>query len=578
MGPETTRLLSLILSLISVTFCIKENPTLCVETGACYKGSWIMTERGNRFAAFRGVKYAEDPVGELRFKAPKPFDADNAIWDVSGNSKIACLQEDLSSNLDPNGGLFGQEDCLVLNIYVPESAITNQEALPVMAWIHGGGLVYGVNYYDDSGPQMYMDRDVVLVTVNYRLSILGFFSLGDEIVPGNAGLKDQSLALKWINTNINGFYGNPDMITIFGESAGGQSVGYHIISPMSRGLFRRAIMQSGTPLDSWATPLKTEFNKIHRDQVLEFLGCPIESALECMQGKEAVELLRSIPLINSAVIDSDFTSEPFLPADAKELYSNGNFDTNLEILIGTNSDEGIMVVLDQLADPNKWQDLKNLTVLTWYLFGNEVIYEDMITDEFLNKADKLIEFYVGTLDNFNEDHKQEVFDMFTDSAFLYGSYKTVKYLLDSNVPVYQYILTFVGQYSQTDSLDIEKQGVCHGDDLIYIFNPSLGFYGNFTMTEPDSINLREEITSAWTNFAKYGDPTPPDSDGNWRSWTPLDKSSPLSFWNISGDDSAMEDDTKIVARMEFWENLSAASASKIHFCLMLFLFVWFSTL
>ena len=554
MGPEMTGFLCLILGLISVAFCIEDHPKLCLETGACYMGSWIMTERGNRFAAFRGVKYAEDPVGELRFKDPKPFDAGNAIWDVSGNSKIACVQDPIP-NPDPNGGPFGQEDCLVLNIYVPESAITNQEALPVMAWIHGGGLFNGVNYYDDSGPQMYMDRDVVLVTINYRLNIFGFFSLGDEVVPGNAGLKDQSLALRWINSNINGFYGDPDMITIFGESAGGQSVGYHLISPMSRGLFRRAIMQSGTPLDSWATPLKPEFNKIHRDQVLEFLGCPIESALECLQGKEAVELLRSKPLTNFAMVDSDFTSDPFLPLDAEELFKNGDFDTNLEILIGTNSDEGIMFVFDQLADPNKWQDFTDLNVLTRTLFVNQIIYDDVIADDILAKVDKIIEFYIGSLDNINEDHKQEVFNMFTDSAFLYGSYKTVKYLLDFNVPVYQYILTFEGQYSYPDLLGIEKQGVCHGDDLVYIFNPSLGFYGNFTVTEPDSINLREEMTSAWTNFAKYGDPTPPNSEGNWRSWTPLDKSSPLSFWNISGADSAMADDTKIVERMKLWENL-----------------------
>lgn len=230
-------ILGLFLALFQVALC--ENPMICLDQGACFKGSWMQTETGNRFAAFYGIKYAEDPVKNLRFKAPKPFQAPQGLWDVSQDPQISCVQIDKIVQETP----FGQEDCLVLNVYVPESAILNQDSLPVMAWIHGGALKLGAGYYQQYGPQIFMDKKIILVSINYRLGIFGFLSLGDEIVPGNAGFRDQNLALKWVHENIENFFGDPEKVTIFGQSAGGESVSYHLISPKSRGLFRRAIMQ-----------------------------------------------------------------------------------------------------------------------------------------------------------------------------------------------------------------------------------------------------------------------------------------------------------------------------------------------
>ena len=145
-------------------------PTICLELGACYQGSWNTTNNSTRYASFQGVRYALPPTGELRFKPPQSFIAGEAMFDVSGESNVVCPQPNF---LD--GVSAGQEDCLLLNIYVPDSAFSNaQTPLPVMVWIHGGSLLFGSNRFDAQGPQHFLDKGVIVVTVDYRLGPLGF--------------------------------------------------------------------------------------------------------------------------------------------------------------------------------------------------------------------------------------------------------------------------------------------------------------------------------------------------------------------------------------------------------------------
>ena len=140
---------------------------------------------------------------------------------------------------------------------------TNDDLAPVMFWIHGGSLKTGSNQFGSYGPLPFMDQDVILVAVNYRLGPFGFLSLGTEEVPGNAGLSDQALALKWVNDHVESFKGDPQLVTIFGESAGALSVALQILSPYSKGHFKRAILQSGSALNpNWGT--------ISPDKALEY--------------------------------------------------------------------------------------------------------------------------------------------------------------------------------------------------------------------------------------------------------------------------------------------------------------------
>ena len=210
------------LSALLTTISSQESPLVCLDTAeTCYQGGWYPGPITN-FASFQGIRYAQPPLGNLRFMPPKSLeDPSLGTVDVSKESEVICLQ---------SGGTKGQEDCLLLNIYVPGKVYndTSETKYPVMVWIYGGGFTQGDYTFKKYGPQPYMDKDIIVVTVNYRLGPFGFLSLGDAGVYGNAGLMDQNLALQWVRENIGNFGGDKDSVTIFGESAGSLSVALQV--------------------------------------------------------------------------------------------------------------------------------------------------------------------------------------------------------------------------------------------------------------------------------------------------------------------------------------------------------------
>jgi para-nitrobenzyl esterase len=191
------------------------------------------------FKEFLGIRYAQPPVGELRWQPPQPATTITRKADAFGPH---CPQV-----ASPFGTPSTSEDCLFLNVYKPLDTISRHSHYPVMVWIHGGSLVLGES--DDFNPAHLVKQGVIVVTINYRLGALGFLahpSLDAEAHPGvNYGLLDQQAALKWVKDNIAGFGGDPRNVTMFGESAGGQSVLSNLVSPGARGLFARVINQSG---------------------------------------------------------------------------------------------------------------------------------------------------------------------------------------------------------------------------------------------------------------------------------------------------------------------------------------------
>ncbi|ENN76283.1 hypothetical protein HUJ04_002412 [Dendroctonus ponderosae] len=216
-------------------------------------GKMFKTREGRGIFGFLGIPFALPPVGDLRFKHPVP----SGPWKGTLNaSKIhpVCPQRDIYRRSE----LFeGEEDCLYLNVYSPKLP-TEEDAslLPVMVFFHGGGWLCGGGNTMWYGPDVLLDRDVVLVVPNYRLGALGFLSTGDEIVPGNNGLKDQNLALRWIQSNIQYFGGDPKSVTLFGESAGGASVHYHMMSPKSKGVCHADDLQYLFPVGDGLFPDK----------------------------------------------------------------------------------------------------------------------------------------------------------------------------------------------------------------------------------------------------------------------------------------------------------------------------------
>ncbi|CAN7982510.1 unnamed protein product [Ixodes hexagonus] len=210
-------------------------------------------ERNMDVDAFYGVPYAKPPVGELRFRKPKPAEPWSGTYNAT-TKPAACSQLDIRFIKDVT--LHYQnasEDCLYMNVWRPSGTCRSAEScdgkLPVVIFIYGGGFQWG-----DSGLFLYDAAnfvalsDVVFVSFNHRLGILGFLSVGTSDLPGNLGFWDQLLALKWVQQNIARFGGNPNDVTLAGHSAGAISAGLHAISQQSKGLFHRLIMQSATPL------------------------------------------------------------------------------------------------------------------------------------------------------------------------------------------------------------------------------------------------------------------------------------------------------------------------------------------
>lgn len=192
----------------------------------------------------------------------------------------------------------GSEDCLYLNVYTPHRPKTDG-LLPVMIFFHGGGWECGSGISAFYGPDFFMDHDVILIGANFRLGPLGFMSTGKDDCPGNFGLKDQVMTLKWIQENIRAFGGDPNSVTVFGESAGGASATYHMMSPLSKGLFHRAISQSGTNLDPWAQPAHRGVAETRAKRLGEMMGC-IED------GDAMIECLRKVPAANITAAFYDF--------------------------------------------------------------------------------------------------------------------------------------------------------------------------------------------------------------------------------------------------------------------------------
>lgn len=253
----------------------------------------IEGEEFDNFFAFKGLPYA---VTEKRFSHSKLYEEKwDGVREFKNISKECAQYEHFSYAFTGN-----EVDCLSLNVYVPKSVIRSQEQVPVIFFIHGGAFMFGGSWF--YGPENIMENGkMILVTINYRLGVLGFLSTEDEIIPGNFGLKDQVEALKWVNKNINAFGGNKNEITIVGYSAGGASVHLHYLSPLSKGLFKNGISISGVATNPWVF-MENGREKAH--MVAKYANCPFNDH------KIMLECLRKVPMENLTMIAKHF--QPFL--------------------------------------------------------------------------------------------------------------------------------------------------------------------------------------------------------------------------------------------------------------------------
>lgn len=242
---------------------------------------------GNTYYSFLGIPYAKPPIGKLRFQNPEPSEKWVGLYDATFERDV-CLQKDLF----PPHSYIGSENCLFLSVDTPQIPSEVKVPKAVMVWFHGGGFACGYATQEFYGSDYLMNCDVIVVRVHYRLHVFGFLNLGLPDCPGNAGLKDQTLAIKWVKENIASFGGDPNNITIFGESAGGSSVHYQVISPLTKGLFSKAIIQSGSALSSWAITHDYKNSAEELGDRLDFTGTTNEQLLHFLKLQSGEDLAR----------------------------------------------------------------------------------------------------------------------------------------------------------------------------------------------------------------------------------------------------------------------------------------------
>ncbi|XP_064098465.1 LOW QUALITY PROTEIN: juvenile hormone esterase-like [Macrobrachium nipponense] len=533
-GMKITLLIGVIGSCLLALATAERAPVITTLEG---KVSGVVEKavNGNAFHSYYGIPYASPPLGELRFKDPT---APTAWGGVRDGSKMPpmCLQvrfgKVMAGIKSPPEELDGNEDCLYLNVFSPRDATTSEpNGLPVMVFIHGGGFFAGGA--EEYLPHVMLSKDIVLVVIQYRLGFLGFLSTADSVIPGNFGLKDQTMALRWVQRNIRSFGGDPQRVTIFGESAGAASVHFQMLTPQAKGLFSRAITQSGNTFCPWA--LKTDHAKYARE-VGQFVGCNIDEGnqafLQCLQSVEAnkigvaaQELMRwfVFPMLASPRVDGDY-----LPDHPVRLMQRGLYN-KVNLISGVTADEGAIFSLPLFSRPDLLPALlNNFGENGPYSLGLSV--EDS-EPEVLTR--EIYKFYLGGV-VVDAEHVDGLTKMMGDRHFkICHDLFSDLHARQKGVSVYRYELLHHGQMSVTRVLNSNIPAgswVAHGDDLYYLFRggPLLQPFeppsDNPTdITAEKDLRLREAMLSLWTNFATTGNPTPDDSlEFRWHATDPND--------------------------------------------------------
>nr|XP_033798989.1 fatty acyl-CoA hydrolase precursor, medium chain-like isoform X2 [Geotrypetes seraphini] len=479
-------------------------PTVDIKYGKL-QGKLLKVKGTDRHVeAYLGIPFAKPPVGPLRFSPPQPAEPWDGVRDATSYPPICpqvlenleALAKAINAKLPT---LTISEDCLFLNVYTPAHRSKNSK-LPVMMWIHGGGLTSGgASFYDGSALSAY--ENVVMVSIQYRIGILGFFSTGDDYARGNWGFLDQLAALYWIQENIEHFGGDPDSVTIFGESAGGLSASALILSPLSKGLFQRAIAESGVanlPGFFISHPEIARF----ANRVANYSGCEETNSaamVHCLRKKSVEELLEpirtKIPVI-PAVVDGFFLQKSpgeFVPGE------EGN---PVPFLVGVNNHE-FGWLIPNFLQPDFMEGTDREQIDAFLMKSNPLMGEFA---EFFHLA---TEEYFGETEDPSQ-LKELVLELFGDMIFVFPAVKTAKFHRESGLPVYLY--EFQHRPSKYSDLRPDFVKADHSDEIGFVLgSPFLASdLSMLSVATDEEKNLSRAMMKYWVNFARTGNPNGDD--------------------------------------------------------------------
>jgi len=431
---------------------------------------------------FRGIPYAEPPINNLRWKSPIPAKKNLKI--DARQFKPACMQDRYNTDWyhnvikafgsDPS--LFDHvnsisEDCLYLNIWT--KSLETSARKPVMVWIHGGNDTAGWSYEPDYIGHNLSNKDVVVVSIGYRLNIFGFFRHPNMIKQtGNFGLEDQILSLQWLKENIEYFGGDPKNITIFGESAGGAHISYHLASPASEGLFKKAIIQSGGyNLISPYSLLDIQDAHSLAKEATDIISPNNFEALRKIESNKLLDASKAMGYPFHPIIDGDLIQKEIL-----NIYSSGNLN-KVDLIIGSNKNEEYLYIDKELS-------------------AEDLIKQ--ITEMNPDKADKIISLLDLSDIPLASDR------LGTNQLTACPSIFIARQMTKSGNKVYQYLFS-------KQRIKSENILSYHGAEIPYVF----GTHDAYLPTTNNDLKLTDSMMNYWTQFAKKGNPNSDNTDVYW---------------------------------------------------------------
>ncbi|WP_456294800.1 carboxylesterase family protein [Vibrio sp. AK197] len=467
---------------------------------------------------YRGIPFAEPPIGSLRWHAPQPKMPWPGIYQATEFSHD-CMQKPFPSDAAPLG-TEPDEDCLGLNVWAPKSS--TEKPLPVMVWIYGGGFVNGGSSTPIYDGQAFAQNDIIVVSFNYRVGRFGFFAHpalsaephGDEPL-GNYGFMDQIAALKWVKNNIHQFGGDANNITLVGESAGGFSIHTLLTSPLSQGLFQRAIIQSGGGRIGMNQRLIDKMN----DQGVpsaEQIGENFAKRFN-IQGQDALDALRQLSAeqvtsgLNMNSMGDPTYSGPMLDGklvvkQPQDYYVKGE-RLSVPLMMGTTDFEiGFSGPVDSMSD------------------ALEPFAELEVDQEKIAKA------YAENGVTKPQDVAQRIA---SDALMVEPTRYALRVADEHNQTVYGYRFAYV-----TESEKDAWPGAFHATDIPYAFNTVATRYGEKLSSEDQA--MADLVHQYWVNFIKYGNPNGDDLP----TWQPYDHQQDNLMWfsNQGAKESGMRTD------------------------------------
>ncbi|KAH7952438.1 hypothetical protein HPB52_023459 [Rhipicephalus sanguineus] len=477
--------------------------------------------------AFLGIPYAQPPVGDLRFQKPRPVSRWDGIYNATAKP-TPCHQVPVPLlGLTKLNYTKASEDCLYVNVWkpsqrdCPEPRNCTRELLPVFVYFHGGAFQWGDSALLVYDPANFVAlTDVVYVTFNYRLGIFGFLSLETPDMPGNVGLWDQNMVLKWVRDNIASFGGDPRQVTIGGQSAGATSAALHAASPHSKHLFKRLITQSGSPLSMVLNIFFRGEGKFINIAVS--LGCYDVKIPFTEQRKKVIDCLRKLDasFIMRKIENLDFLQQLFSPLDKDEFlplsilspepWKQLNVD---DVLLGTTTDEGTMF-FTFLAD--SFPQASEVLATQYRTVTTVVISQAMNVP--VTTAKEIVTAYFGghEVEHSYDEVRDIICEIFADAVFNCPTQLFADSAAEQGVRTHRYLFA----YKPTHSFFPKWMGVAHTDDLFYTvgslpflkdksrYTDVLGILGKKFLATQDYTSKEEqfmkEVVSAWGAFVRTG--------------------------------------------------------------------------